>query len=297
MNREYSKEEINKIKNSLSIEQVFDLVSELGGEPKMMEGYFISKTICHNPSGEGSHKLYYYDNTKLFNCYTSCGDRFDIFDLIHRHMNTIGEKRQYVSKDGKLVERDWQIFDSIEFVLLFFNISLKNKNFLTSQRNTQYEDYLDKLTRNLENFPNKKRVEMKIYDEKILNFLSCPIIEPWIKEGISQEIIEKRNIKFDYKNYGVVIPHYDINNNLIGIRERTFSKENEQYGKYRPAIFNGIMYSHPLGFNLYNLNNSKDNIRRLGKAIVFEGEKYTFLSLSFSICKMGIIILTSPHTL
>ena len=33
------------------------------------------------------------------------------------------------------------------------------------------------------------------------------------------------------------------------------------------------MYAHPLGVNLYNLNNSKDNIKTVGKAIVLEGEK------------------------
>ena len=33
------------------------------------------------------------------------------------------------------------------------------------------------------------------------------------------------------------------------------------------------MYNHPLGFNLYNLNNSKKTISIFKKAIVFEGEK------------------------
>ena len=34
------------------------------------------------------------------------------------------------------------------------------------------------------------------------------------------------------------------------------------------------MYNHPLGFNLYNINKSKDNIKNLGIAIVGEGEKF-----------------------
>ena len=33
------------------------------------------------------------------------------------------------------------------------------------------------------------------------------------------------------------------------------------------------MYNHPLGFALYNLNFSKENIRIIQKAVVFEGEK------------------------
>ena len=41
------------------------------------------------------------------------------------------------------------------------------------------------------------------------------------------------------------------------------------------------MYNHPLGFNLYNLNNAKENIRKMEKAIVFEGEKSSLLYQSY----------------
>jgi hypothetical protein len=58
-------------------------------------------------------------------------------------------------------------------------------------------------------------------------------------------------------------------------------KENEKYGKYKPSILNGEMFNHPLGFNLYNLNNSKDNIKQLGKVFIFEGEKSPLLYASY----------------
>lgn len=41
------------------------------------------------------------------------------------------------------------------------------------------------------------------------------------------------------------------------------------------------MYNHPLGFNLYNINVSKDNIRNIKKAIIFEGEKSPLLYESY----------------
>ena len=41
------------------------------------------------------------------------------------------------------------------------------------------------------------------------------------------------------------------------------------------------MYNHPLSFNLYNLNNSKDNIKIIKKAIIFEGEKSPLLYASY----------------
>ena len=49
------------------------------------DSYLILPTICHNLNiDEASKKLYYYDNTKLFFCYTHCDSSFDIFDLIQK---------------------------------------------------------------------------------------------------------------------------------------------------------------------------------------------------------------------
>ena len=44
---------------------------------------------------------------------------------------------------------------------------------------------------------------------------------------------------------------------------------------------NKMLYNHPLGMNLYNLNLSKNNIKLMKKAIVFEGEKSTLLYKSY----------------
>ena len=56
----YNKDEL---KQSLTIEQVYELTADLGGEPQPIEGnIFKSRTICHNPAGQGSYKLYYYDS-------------------------------------------------------------------------------------------------------------------------------------------------------------------------------------------------------------------------------------------
>lgn len=41
------------------------------------------------------------------------------------------------------------------------------------------------------------------------------------------------------------------------------------------------MYNHPLGLNLYNLNNSKGQINKIKKAIIFEGEKSCLLYQSY----------------
>ena len=71
----------NEIRGKLEIDDIFNLLQEGGGDPEYTSFGILSATICHNAPGEGSKKLYYYDNTKLFKCFTSCNETFDIFQL------------------------------------------------------------------------------------------------------------------------------------------------------------------------------------------------------------------------
>lgn len=273
----YDKDEL---KLNLSIEQVFNLVAELGGEPRMESGFFISKTICHNHAGEGSYKLYYYDNTKLFRCYTDCGTSFDIYELVRKIKNNSKDLKSYYNKEGKVCYREWELFDAVEFVAIYYGYSPKTFDFQKTQEKLKDWEVLNNYEQ-INKDEQEQRVELRIFDNKILQYLPRPRIITWEQEGIKKEVMDHRGIAYDPKNQGIVIPHYDINNQLVGIRERTLIKEEENFGKYRPAILNGVMYNHPLGFNLYNLNNSKDNIKIIKKVIVYEGEKSCLLYASY----------------
>ena len=264
----YSQEEMNQIKNSLTMEQIFHFLETQEAEPCIKDNIIISKTICHNHKGEGSHKLYYYDNTKLFKCYTDCDDTFDIFELVVK-IKTREEKIKY------------SLYNAINYVKCFFGL----------QDNLEDSDFFIKELKDwqiFQRYDNQKEkntpvIELKKYDKNILKYLPRPRIIPWEKEGIKPNIIEYQNILYNPLSESIVIPHFDIDNNLIGIRERTLVKEIEKsnYGKYHPAIFHGQMYNHPLGFSLYNLNNSKNNIKKIQKAIIWESEKSSLLYESY----------------
>ena len=270
----------DKIKNSLSIEQVFDLVSELGGEPTMYNGYFISETICHNHPGKGSHKLYYYDNTKLFRCYTECQDTFDIFQLVCKVKNIAQEYKIKYDQEGKEVLSEWSLYDAVQFVAVYYGLEAENENFFIKRTELQDWEILNKYeANNLEK--QRQIVDLHIYDENILKYLPRPRLKDWEDEGISPEVAAAANICYDPHANGIIIPHYNIDNQLIGIRIRTLIKEQEKYGKYKPAILNGRMYNHPLGFNLYNINISRNNISLYKRAFVFESEKSCLLYNSY----------------
>lgn len=269
-----SKLSIDEIKNNLTIDQVFDLVAELGGEPTFYRGrdIFISKTICHNPLGQGSKKLYYYDNTKLFKCFTSCNETFDIFQLVTKVMTIRGKSCSYTTSQGEVVTA-WSLYNSVSYVANFFGLEMNYDDNNSFQYKTQDWDYLQKCEDISKLEYNNEKAEFRIFNKDILKFYPRPEISPWLQEGISADVMKDRGICFNPVSYSILIPHYDDEDNLIGIRERTLIKENEQYGKYKPAILNRVMYNHPLGFALYNLNKSKKNIAQMKTAIVVEGEK------------------------
>lgn len=260
MNYSYDKD---KIKSELTIEQVAELVSELHGEPIKQGSTLICKTICHNKISEldtASHKLYYYENTALFHCYTGCSDpTFDIFDLVlrvKRHENP-----------------NYQLPQAISFVAQFFGYSLEI-NFeedKTLKEDLIYIENYDRI-KNIE--IDTQEVELKEYAEDILKHLPHPIILPWVKDGISVDVMNYFEICYNPKSAGIVIPHRDQNNKLIGIRERNLDPDYiKLYGKYHPARIGKQMFNHPLSFNLYGLYQNKENIIRIKKVFVFESEK------------------------
>ena len=76
----------SEIRNSLTTDNIFDLLQEWGGDPEYANFGILCATICHNMPGEGSKKLYYYDNSGLFRCYTGCDSYFDIFEMVIKIM-------------------------------------------------------------------------------------------------------------------------------------------------------------------------------------------------------------------
>lgn len=266
MSLQFNKDEI---KEALLLEDIEELVNELGGHPEIInDETLVSQTICHNHPGEGSKKLYYYDNTKLFNCYTDCDGSFDIFELVCKVKNL---------EDS---EDKWELPRAVRFVASFFGMGGQN---VEEDYQISIKDALSYIQKKIDKKETRAKqiVQLKHYDGNVLKYLPRPRITPWLVEGMTQAAIDRANISYDPVNHGIVIPHYDENGLLIGIRERTLIKEREKYGKYMPAVLNHKMFNHPLGFALYNLNLSKDNIRKFQTAIIFEGEKSAIKYASF----------------
>ena len=257
------------IREELSIDDYFQLVTEWGGNPEFTPFGFISDTICHNPPGKGSRKLYFYENSDLFKCYTDCDCAFDIFEL------TI--KVAQIQSNRKM-----DLNDAVRYLAAKFNIVITlDDTEDIGLADWQYLIAYDKIN----DIPTVNQVpQLKEYDKRILRPLAINpnYLTPWINDHIKPQILEHAQIGYNFSTDQISIPHFDKDGRFIGLRGRTMVKEDaERFGKYRPMIINKQQYNHSLGLNLYNLNNSKDNIKRMGKAIVFESEKSTLQFQSY----------------
>ena len=258
-----------EIRNSLTTDNIFDLLQEWGGDPEYASFGILCATICHNRPGDGSKKLYYYDNTGLFRCYTGCDSYFDIFELTVKIM-----KIQH--------DRDFDLNDAVRWIAQKFGLSGREED---GPDDDELEDwkYLANYNRIQDIEIKTNEVRLKEYDDDILTRFNYNVtIDPWLNEGISQLSIEQAQIGFYPGGDQITIPHFDADGRFIGLRGRTLcAEEGERYGKYRPMRINKQLYNHPLGMNLYNLNNSKNAIKVIKKAIVFEGEKSCLLYQSY----------------
>ena len=251
----------------MSIDEIFSLLEEWQADPAYTDFGIVCQTICHNPPGEGSRKLYYYRNTDLFQCYTGCGT-FDVFELLQKVA-----KIQW--------NKEYDLNDAVRYIAIKFGLAgyadIDDQESLIDWQTFNAYDRIDDIE------VKDYHVELKAYDPIILTRLNYKVkIKPWLKEGISQEALNQALIGYFPPTGQITIPHFDINNHFVGLRGRTLVQEDaERYGKYRPMKICNVQYNHPLGMNLYNINNSKENIKQAGLAIVYESEKSCMKYQSF----------------
>ena len=258
-----------KIREALTNENIYDLLQEWGGDPGREVFGFTSTTICHNPPGEGSRKLYYYDNTGLFRCYTGCDSYFDIFEL--------------VTKVAKIQwDKDFDLNDAVRWIAQRFGFSGDLENRPEDEALDDWK-YLANYERIQDITLKSSSVVLKEYEIGILERFNYSVkIGPWLREGITQAALDQARIGYYPGADQITIPHFDKDGRFIGLRGRTLcAEEGERFGKYRPMRVNRELYNHPLGMNLYNFNNSKDKIKLMKKAIIFEGEKSCLLYQSY----------------
>lgn len=260
-----SKEILEKITE----EQILGALEQLGATPiktKQKEIWF--RTVCH---GGDSSKLCYFREGKDFFCYTNCG-KMNLFQFIMNVKNC--DFRESVMYWASIVHINArQGIRSNKF-------GLANKE--TSAMIDRRDYKKAKRQRQQEHLEGINLSPIQPLQTKIMDFFEDVYYQGWIDEGISISTMEKYNIKWYEQAKHIIIPHVNINGDLVGIRRRTLvDYEIEHMGKYMPEIMGEIVYGHALGLNLYGLYQNQEAIRKYKKVIIVEAEKSVLLADSY----------------
>jgi hypothetical protein len=235
------------IKNSLTEEEIHKILKDLGSKDPLMGNQY--QTVCH---GGHKHKLYYYHDTKAFHCYTDCSENLDIFEVVER-----AKKISFPQAVRYVADSTGKAFG--------FSTALKKSN----------DDLInDWEILNRHKKKDKINTQLPEHDSKVMDvFLPYPH-EEWLNEGISYDTQRKFNIGYYIREERIVIPHYDIDSRIVGIRGRSMLQEDIDAGKkYIPVTVENKLYNHQTMFNLYGIHKTKEAIKRLRKVAIFEGEK------------------------
>lgn len=212
-------------------------------------------TICHNING-GGYNLAFNKDTRSFCCFSECSCSYSLLSLIKKRRELLGEP--------------CSTYQSLKWLCNELGIEFNFKEEV-KQVNTniyKWQNSLLKYTKNYSNATNQ------IYDKSILNYLIPCYYEPWLKEGMTKESLDKFDIRWYNRLQQVVIPIYDDEGNLVGTHDRNTNPELIDYAKYdHLRMLDGTEYKFQMGLVLYGLNMNKADIERTRTAILFEAPK------------------------
>lgn len=245
----------NPLIKKMNSSDIIRLMEKLGVPESMIKygnSSLIFPTICHNEmSNDPSHKLYYYEATKRFYCYTNCKS-MSVFDFIIKVYQTRGYKIEF--------REAYNILDEI--------VSKRIKNGFAILSNPK-PLVPDKIEKNWEE-------QLPVYNHHILEcFTQQPrFLDVWMSEGIDYDVLIEFGVRFDMVRNRIVFPILDRNGRLVGIRVRNFNQDDLDSGrKYMPLWHNEELYNCPKMMVVYGYYQNKAVIKKLKEVIVFEAEK------------------------
>lgn len=250
--RELFNEFINDVLyEKLTIQDYHNIMRKLGAS------YNGSRfnTICHNVDG-GKYNLAFNEDDKYFTCFSECGCSYSLLSLVKKRRELLGEP--------------CSTYRSMKWICEQCGIDFNFKEEVKEVNNNIYNwQNILKYTK------EHKTQENKIYSNSILSELEDCIYLPWIKEGITEEIQEKYQIKWYNRTQQVVIPVRNINGDLIGCHCRNTNPDLINEGmKYIPLrMLNGDEYKFQMGLELFGINYNKVNIEKSKSVILVESPK------------------------
>lgn len=221
-------------------------------------------TICHNING-GGYNLAFNKETRSFCCFSECSCSYSLLSLIKKRKELLGEP--------------CSTYQSLKWLCNELGIEFNFKEEV-KQVNTNIYKWQNSL---LKYTKNKSTAVNQVYDKSILNYLDPCYYEPWLNEGMTEETLDKFNIRWYNYHQQVVIPIFDDNGDFVGTHCRNTNPELVESGfKYdHLRLLDGTEYKFQMGLVLFGLNMNKADIERTGTAILFESPKSVMIMDGF----------------
>ena len=248
--------DVKKLKKSLSLAHHKQIMQALGipaySENKEQIIYFSGDK--NKDALKGSPKLYFYKDSQIYFGYTSSRS-YDIISLVQTRL--------------ALLKQPCSFLDACQFILDTTNINPDSISRVKKEGHVY--DWS-----NLERFIKVRKYGNQLleYNRNIIDTLPPLYPQAWIDEGISEETMDKYQIRYYERCNQTVIPCFDDEARLVGVRVRNWDKDRVEQAKYMPLVtLDGQCYKFNTNQVFYGINYNKPEIERTGKVIIVESEK------------------------
>ena len=248
--------DVKKLKKSLSLAHHKQIMQALG-----ISSYSENSTQIVYYTGDknvdsykGSPKLYFYKDTSIYVGMTA-GRSYDIISLVQTRL--------------ALLKQPCSFLDACQFILDTTNINPDSISRIKKEGHVY--DWS-----NLERFIKVRKYgnQLSEYNRNIIDTLPPLYPQAWIDEGISEETMDKYQIRYYERCNQTVIPCFDDEARLVGVRVRNWDKDRVEQAKYMPLVtLDGQCYKFNTNQVFYGINYNKPEIERTGKVIIVESEK------------------------
>lgn len=272
----------------LNEEDFFSLFSQLGANPRWVisagKRAIQLAGLCHG--SRNSNSALFDPSSLKINCFSLCGGGMLLHTYVRRALS--------ISPQGaKDFLEDW-IDDQ--------NIDLSNR--VVSITHFEYKERAFDPTEPIEVVEGISEGDIGAlyktfeFDLKTLSKLT------WCRDdGISADILSLFNVAYRPASGAIILPHHNIRGEIVGLYERSFKPLRKEIKKLYPEIsWKKLMkyprakyvpllrevqteekssWSFPNSLNLYGLHLAAPEIKKTGKAIIFEGAKSVMLARQY----------------
>jgi len=248
------------LENRMTDDDYTLVMDELGFPRPHGTNPIMYKSGCHNVDfSHAKYNLAYYPETRSFYCFSECQKSFNILDLVKTRFELIG--------DGKTT------YKCVQWICQICSIPFDFAD--TEQKVIEY-DWKKDLYKYRKGKKNIDKQEIKVYDDTILNYFPKIYHTNWLSYGISEQSMDKFNLRYyPYKN-SILLPCYDRLGRLRGIRTRVMDEIAIENGspRYIPlTTIDGTTYKFSTGGMLYGEYQNENNVKESKELWLCESEK------------------------